>query len=234
MFSASAELYDTIYGAFKDYRAEAAAIATLLHGMDPRYKTVLDVACGTGEHARYLSELGFQVDGLDLDPALVRIARTKHPAGKFFEADMSAFDLAQSYDVVMCLFSSIGYLQTLDRVNRAFDCFRRHVAPGGAILLEPWFEPGVLEHGRVTRNLGKSESLRVVRTGRMEVEQRLSRLHFDYEITDHTGTRHASEVHELGLFTAGELLESFRAAGLEASYDSKGLTGRGLYVARVA
>jgi hypothetical protein len=46
------------------------------------------------------------------------------------------------------------------------------------------------------------------------------------------GTRRASEVHELGLFTVAELLEAFRQAGLRAEYDPKGLTDRGLYVAR--
>ena len=43
----------------------------------------------------------------------------------------------------------------------------------------------------------------------------------------------AREVHELGLFTQAEMMASFQQAGLAATYDSSGLTGRGLYVARV-
>ena len=62
----------------------------------------------------------------------------------------------------------------------------------------------------------------------------ISRLLFDYEITDGNGTRRAHEVHELGLFTTAELLEAFRCAGLEADPDPQGLTDRGLYVARTA
>ena len=31
---------------------------------------VLDVACGNGRHARWLAELGFEVDAVDRDPAL--------------------------------------------------------------------------------------------------------------------------------------------------------------------
>jgi hypothetical protein len=42
------------------------------------------------------------------------------------------------------------------------------------------------------------------------------------------------EVHELGLFTQTEMLNCFREAGLDASYDPVGLTGRGLYIARAA
>ena len=151
MFTATAEYYDLIYSALKDYDAETAQIANLLRRLNPTCRTVLDVACGTGEHARLLAGAGFGVDGLDLDPAFVRIASGKHPAGRFIEADMTDFQIQRRY-----------------------------------------------------------------------------------EITDATGTRHAKETHELGLFTPAELLQTFQAAGLRAECDPKGLTDRGLYVARVA
>jgi SAM-dependent methyltransferase len=233
MFKASADFYDAIYGAFKDYAAESAAVARFLRAANPSCVTVLDVGCGTGEHARYLAAAGFLVDGLDVEPAFVRIAREKHPEGRFFEADMSDFRLPQRYDVVMCLFSSIGYLRTVDRVSRAFACFRQHLLEGGLVVVEPWFEPGVLDAQRVGRTVGKTGDTCVTRTSRLELEPELSRLYFDYEISGQQGTRHVSEVHELGLYTKDELMEAFLSAGLRAEYDPKGLTGRGLYIARI-
>ena len=234
MFTATAELYDAIYSTFKDYVRESAHIAGLLRQANPRCRTVLDVACGSGEHARLLAAEGFAVDGVDLDPAFVRIASRKHPAGRFFEGDMSDFHLAQRYDAVLCLFSSIGYLQTLDRVSQALTCFREHLAPGGVIVIEPWYGPGALDRYRVVRNTGEANGVRVSRVSRMEVEGRSCRLVFDYEITDGTRTRQESEVHQLGLFTTLELMQAFRDAGLDADHDPKGLTDRGLFVARVA
>ena len=234
MFTASAEFYDLIYSTFKDYEAETAQIAGLLRGLNPQCRTVLDVACGTGEHARLLAGAGFDVDGLDLDPAFIRMASQKHPAGRFFEADMSDFQLPRRYDALLCLFSSIGYLRTLDRVGRAFGCFREHLAPGGIIVVEPWFLPGVLDPTKVVRQSAEANGVSVSRVSRVEIEGTLSRIHFDYEITDATGTRYATEIHELGLFTPAELLQTFQAAGLRADHDPKGLTDRGLYVARVA
>jgi SAM-dependent methyltransferase len=232
MFSASPEFYDLIYSTFKDYAGEAAQIAGLLRQLNPHCENVLDVACGTGEHARLLATHGFVVDGIDLDPALVRIAEQKHPAGRFFVADMSDFFLWQRYNAVVCLFSSIGYLQTLDRVRRALTCFRDHLTQGGVIVVEPWFAPGMLDATRVTRQTGEANGIRVVRVSRMEIEGTISRLHFDYEISDPTGIRHVSEVHELGLFTPAELFRTFQEAGLQADHDPKGLTDRGLYVVR--
>ena len=134
MFQAPAELYDAIYFTFKDYAAEAADIAARIRAAHPAARTVLDVACGTGEHARLLAQShGFAVDGLDLNADFLRLARAKHPAGNFIVADMTDFDMGRRYDAVICLFSSIGYLKTLPRVERALACFRRHTAPGGVI-----------------------------------------------------------------------------------------------------
>ena len=233
MFSGSAEYYDLIYSSMKDYAAEAAQVAALLRRLNPHCRTVLDVACGTGEHARHLAADGFEVDGLDLEPGFIRIAREKHLPGRFFVADMSDFHLPHRYDAVTCLFSSIGYLEEIERVVAALRCFREHLAPGGIVLVEPWFEPGVLDHGRMTQTTAESQGARVTRNSRLEVEGRLSLIRFDYEIADASGTHHVSETHKLGLFTRDEMLDAFRQAQLPAEYDPQGLTDRGLYAARL-
>jgi len=234
MYTESAEFYDLIYSTFKDYPGETARIAELLRGLHPECRTVLDVASGTGEHARLLAGLGFVVDGLDLDPAFVRIASQKHPAGRFFEGNMSDFRLPHRYDAVLCLFSSIAYLKTLDLVTRTLIRFREHLEPGGVIVVEPWYPPDALDTTRVARHAAEANGVRVSRVSRVEAEDRLSRFIFDYEITDRTGTRHAHEVHELGLFTTAELMQAFRTAGLDATHDPKGLSDRGLFAATVA
>lgn len=231
MFSASAEFYDLIYSTKKNYRAEAERIAALLRRLNPGCRTVLDVACGTGEHALHLSKLGFAVDGLDLDPAFVAIARRKHPAGRFVQADMRDFHVPQRYDAVVCLFSSIGYLEVIESVVEALRCFREHLAPGGVVVVEPWFAPGVLDPGRISETTAEANGVRVTRRSTLELEGRISRLRFDYDIADASGTRHAIELHELGLFIPEEMLAAFREAQLDVTYDPQGLTDRGLYAA---
>lgn len=235
MFSESAELYDLIYGSFKDYAAEAEQVATLLRRLHPGCCTVLDAGCGTGEHARRLvMDHGFRVDGLDLDDRLLDIARLKHPEGTFWQADMSAFELSDRYDAVLCLFSAIGYLRTLDRVEQALRCFRRHLRADGVIVVEPWFVPGVLDPARITRQTAERGRLRVERVSHVDIDGRISRLHFDYRIEDASGVRTATEVHELGLFSVAEMLDAFEHVGLAVDHDPQGLTGRGLYVGRIA
>jgi SAM-dependent methyltransferase len=232
MFSASAELYDLVYSGFKDYAAETAHLVELIRRSHPKARTVLDVACGTGEHARLLAETdGFEVDGVDLEPAFVTIAQRKLPRGSVYQGDMTSFELARRYDVIVCLFSSIGYVRTLENVRRTFERFRAHLAEGGVVLVEPWFAPGVIQPGRVLIKTAESDSVSVVRMSHSQIEGRLSRLRFEYLIGRAQGIEHVVETHELGLFTTAELLECFEQAGLQATHDPIGLDGRGLFLA---
>ena len=233
MFSESAELYDLVYSSFKQYATETDAVAAIIRSVNPNARTVLDVACGTGEHARLLGERhGFEVDGVDLDPVFVRIAAGKNPSGRFVTSDMCNFHLGRRYDAVLCLFSSIGYVRTVDGVTSAIACFREHVAPSGVIIVEPWLAPGVLADGYVSSAVNEAGGVRVERRARTEVDGRMSRLHFDYDVLDHGRAYQATEVHELGLFTVDEMRGAFEINGLSVEHDPNGLTGRGLYVAR--
>ncbi len=234
MFTEAAELYDAIYFSFKDYAAEAADIARLVNSLSPGAHTILDVACGTGEHARILSaDHGYQVDGIDLNDDFLRFARLKNPAGRFVSADMTDFDLGRRYDAVICMFSSIGYVQTLPALERALACFRNHVTVDGIILVEPWFPPGKLTSGHHATRSAEAGGVRVERVSNTEIDGTLSRLRFDYLLQEGGRSRHTSEVHELGLFTEEETMRAFAAAGLEASHQAEGPAGRGLYIARI-
>ncbi len=234
MFTASAELYDLIYGGFKDYHAETAAVHELIQRLHPGARTVLDVACGSGEHVRLLADRGYRLAGLDISPNFVSIAAAKTPQAAFHVGDMVQFDLGVRFDVVLCLFSSIAYARTAADVARALACFARHLAPGGVAVVEPWFEPGALTDGRILVNTAERDDVTVCRLARTAIADRLSRLEFHYLIGRAQGVTYATEIHELGLFTTEEMLACFAEAGLAAQHDPVGLTGRGLFIARAA
>jgi SAM-dependent methyltransferase len=230
VFHSSAAFYDSIYS-WKDYRSEAAKIAEAIRARNPRATSLLDVACGTAEHARHLvGDHGFRVDGIDIEPAFVDCARAKIPDGGWTCADMVDFDLGRRYDAVICMFSSIGYVRDIAGLVRATTSMAAHLAPDGVLVIEPWFEPGTMEDGHITSLVADIPGGKIMRMSHTSIEGCLSRLHFEYLIGQPQGLTRAAEVHELGLFTREEVLSAFRSLGLEVTYDPTGITGRGLYI----
>ena len=232
MFTKTTEYYDLVYS-FKNYGEEANKIRDLIRHEYPAASTVLDVACGTGEHAKFLSA-HFHVDGLDLEPGFVEIAQRKVPSGRFVVADMRTFDLGRHYDVVQCLFSSIGYLKHGDEVVQALRCFRQHLVEAGIILVEPWFTPEAWKVGGpfMVPPVDRPD-IKICRVNLSEREGQLAKLRFHYLIAKRDSVEYLQEEHELALYTVQEMLEFFERAGLQAQYDPEGIWGRGLYIGRL-
>jgi len=228
-FIESAELYDAIY-AFKDYARECERLRSSINGLVPAARTILDVACGTGEHARFLKE-HFAVDGVDINENYLRAARLKNPAGNYTHADMTDFDLDRSYDVVTCLFSAIGRVMTFERLERTISCMAGHVRPGGALIVEPWFTPDQWNPGKIFVHAGKIGAAKVCRMSLSDRDGDLSILLYHYLRGAPDGIEYYTERLELALFTRDEMIWAFESAGMTVRYDSEGLMGRGLYLA---
>ena len=233
MFSKSAKYYDDIYGSIdKDYSVEVAKI----HGLLQKHKrtggnSLLDVAGGTGVHAGALSKY-YKVEGLDLDATMLKIARRKNPTIKFHHGDMITFNLKHQFDVVTCLFSSIGYVRTKANLRKAIRNMSRHLLPGGVLMVEPWFTPERWNPGRVFALRVDKPDVQIIRMSHSGQNGRISILEFQYLFGTSKGIEHEIEFHELGLFTHEEYMDAFLAAELKVTHYKKGLENRGLYIGR--
>lgn len=231
MFSKSAQYYDEIYASIdKDYATEVSKAHKIIQRhKQSKGKLLLDMACGTGVHAGYLSNY-YQVEGLDLDPQMLSVANKKHPKIRFHQGDMTNFRLGRQFDVVVCLFSSIGYAKTKSRLQQTIGNMAQHLLPGGVLLVEPWFTPEQWKPGGVFTVHVDKPDLRIVRMSHSGQRGKISLLEFQYLIGTSKGIEHSVEIHELGLFTHKEYMDAFKAANLTVIHDPKGLDGRGLYI----
>lgn len=230
MFRRSQGLYDAIY-AWKDYRAEVDTLLSIIRDRAPAARTLLDVACGTGKHLDLLRE-HYEVEGIDVDPEMIAIAGERlGPEVPLHVADMVDLDLSRTFDVVTCLFSSIGYVGTVERLNRALASLARHLDPGGLLVVEPWILPESFDVGGVSALFVDEPELKIARMDVPRVEDRRSIVDFHYLVGTPAGIDHFTERHELMLFTHREYRAAFRRAGLAVEHDPEGLMGRGLYVA---
>lgn len=233
MFSNSAQYYDEIYTSMdKDYPSEADKIHRLIQKhKKSKGKLLLDVACGTGIHAGHLSR-HYKTEGLDLDPKMLAVARRKHPKIRFHQGDMTNFDLGRQFDVIVCLFSSIGYVKTKARLQKAIKTMSHHLLPGGVLLVEPWFTTEQWNRGRVVTLQVEKPDLKITRMSHSGQRGKAAVLEFQYLIGTPKGIEHITEIHELTLFAHEEYMDAFGAAGLNVIHDKKGLNGRGLYIGR--
>lgn len=228
MFEKSAAYYDALYS-WKDYPGEVAKLRELIQRHRPGAATLLDVACGTGKHLELLRE-HYDVEGVDVDANLLEIAQERVPGVTLYAADMIEFDLGRTYDVVVCLFSSIGYVQTKANLERAIRSMARHVAPGGLLIIEPWLSPEVFEEGHIGLLVVDEPQLKITRMNSSRRSRDLSILDFDYLVGTPAGIEHFTETHRLGLFGESDHLDAMRRAGLEPQ-EGGDLMGRGLDIA---
>ncbi len=230
MFTQSAELYDAVY-ASKDYGEEVQRLEALIrqHRNSPGNR-LLDVGCGTGGHLVHLRQR-YAVEGLDLDEGMLAVARRRLPGVPFHHGDMLDFDLGSRYDVVVCLFSAIGYASTLPQMRQAVATMAGHLLPGGVLAIEPWLPPETWRPGLPHAVFVDRPDLKVARMNvSAPAVDNISVLDFHYMVADASGVREFTERHALGLFSHEQYLKAFAAAGLTVRHEAEGLTGRGLYL----
>jgi ubiquinone/menaquinone biosynthesis C-methylase UbiE len=232
MYGKSAAYYDAIYRMVGlDYEADAARVHQIVQANKKSPgRRLLDVACGTGRHDEYLKRW-YEVQGADLSPEMLEIARARNPELSFHRADMAQIDLGETFDAVICLFSSIGYVQTVERLHQTLNAFAQHTVPGGVVVVDGWLQPEEWIPGSLHANLVDEPDVKVARFSRSEQVGMLSVMEMHHLIVTRDGSETFVERHELGLFTVEQYCEAFEAAGLTVAHDpTGGFRERSLYV----
>lgn len=105
MYGRLAGYYDVTHDA-QDYRAQTDLVDAAFQEYGTGGKRVLDIACGTGEHARYMVEKGYDVTGIDLSEEMLAIARHKFAGSAvrptFLQKDMLELEWAGEFDGAYC------------------------------------------------------------------------------------------------------------------------------------
>jgi ubiquinone/menaquinone biosynthesis C-methylase UbiE len=230
LYTKEAAYYDAIYS-FKDYEREA----DYLHELIEQHRTraggsLLDVACGTGSFIGPL-QLYYNIEGVDLSPDMLKVARERYPDVPFHEADMADFELGKRFDVVICMGSAIGYMKTVPRLQQAVASMAKHLQYSGVLVVEPWLLPDAYEVGRMSANFINQPQLKIARMNISQRDGNLSVMDMHHLVTTPAGVEYFIEHHELALFSDDEYRVALEAAGLVVTRD-EGIIGRGLYVGR--
>jgi SAM-dependent methyltransferase len=206
--------YDAIYRS-KDYAAEVDLVERILQRHDlfgPRQ--ILDLGCGTGNHALPLAARGHTVIGVDRSPSMLEQARAKATAAHsgsvtFCQGDICALDLGRRFDAVLMMFTVLGYQREDADLMAALATTRRHLESGGLFIFDVWNGLAVIADPPRAREItvteGGSNITRKSRT-KLYANRSLCRVIFDLERTGaEGGTDRWQEEHVVRYYFPDEL-----------------------------
>jgi SAM-dependent methyltransferase len=229
-----AEYYDQIYLKRNDYKVESEFIKKIVKKFERKpSRTLLDVGCGTGEHLRYLSR-AFRCKGIDISREMIKTAKAKVVGAEFKVADMMDFDLGEKFDVVTCLFSSIGYVQTFENLVTTLKNFRMHLGDEGLTLVEPWVFKKDFREGSFSIDTFEDDRVKLVRMGTSKLSRSCWSVCFHYLIGKDGKIKHAQEIHKMLVADYEDYVKAFDWAGYGKAEFLKGdswTRSRGLFVA---
>ena len=213
-----AKYYDIFYQN-KDYAAEADFIAGVIGQHRPGAATLLDIGCGTGRHLHRLSEIGFDVCGVDGSQEMIEIAKKRYPGLPFYCGRAEDIRLEKSFDVVISLFHVLSYMQSNLQVRAYFETISRHLTEGGLALFDFWYGPGVLNLKPEARfNVYEDSALTIRRYSRGTLDTSKNAVTVDYDILVTEGRELVAEVaerHRLRYFFQEEIKAFLDGASLQ-------------------
>lgn len=237
IFGRYARFYDAIYRD-KNYPLEANYIDALIKKYHKDAERVLDLGCGTGEHAIALARKGYKVTGVDnsaemLDAASRKIAA---PGGDrlkvdFVNADIRLLKLGANFDAVISLFHVISYLMSDDEVKAAFKAAGDHLGRGGIFIFDCWYGPAVLNSKPEKRiKTTETEELSIIRYAEPEFVSGGKVVRVNYRLVVKNKSTGAVETfeerHELRYFYSDEIDYMLKDAGFSMLERAEWLTGK--------
>jgi SAM-dependent methyltransferase len=218
-------LYDIFY-AEKNYTKEAFFIQSLVnqHYKNQPSKKMLELACGTGNHAFELENLDFQIQAFDYSTDMIGRAKEKaiekQSKVSFDKGDMRQLpNFDEKFDVAICLFDSIGYVLTNEAITQVFNGVRQNLKDKGIFIFEFWHAPAMLKSFdpvRVKRwKLADREILRISETS-IAIPTQTSTVNYNiYELFPNGTFLHLQEAHQNRFFQLQEMIFLVKNTGFK-------------------
>ena len=217
------DLYSQNYDLFyqdKDYNSECDLIERLaLQGLKNPCE-ILDLGCGTGGHAKVLADRNHFVLGVDRSESMINIAaRNTSRNLVFLRSDICELNLTRDFDIVIIMFSALGYITNGHDLSRVFAKIRKHVRPSGRIFFDVWYGPAVLKNKpEVRKKTFETKDGKLTRyvSGKLVTDSNLCQIHYQLTHCKWDGTlSFHEEFHEMRFFFQIELEQMLTKSGFD-------------------
>ena len=219
------EVYDLIYQD-KNYESECNLIEDIFRKYSKRpVQSILDLGCGTGNHAIPLAKRGYKVTGVDLSESMLEHARVKVENSKekkllkFIQGDIRSINLKQKFDAAIMMFAVLGYQLENSDVFSTLKCVRKHLKKDSLFIFDVWYGPAVLREKpsqkiKILSN-SKGRVLRVA-SGELDIMKHLCTVHYlVWQLEKNKIVQEIEEHHTMRFFFLKELEFFLQVSGLE-------------------
>lgn len=217
--SVYASIYDDLYND-KDYNAECNLIQRIFEQYGSNHiKTILDLGCGTGNHALPLAEQGFEVTGVDCSQEMINKAQSKNTPCTFYLGDIRQFNANRKSDAVLMMFAVLGYQLENADVLAALKTARCHLNPGGLLIFDVWYGPAVLAQRPTDKvKIISTKSKKIIRaaSGDLDIRRQICTVRYHiWQLNDNMLTAETQEEHQMRFFFPKELEFLVQTAGFK-------------------
>lgn len=182
-FQDYSKYYDLLYKD-KDYKRESDYVLRKLKENKPNVHSVLELGCGSGNHAQYLCNKGVEVTGVERSAEMIKEAVKKNVTGFTpSQGDISTYNLGQKFDAAISLFHVISYLNHNDDLIACFKNTHNHLNAGGIFLFDIWYTPAVLTQRPETRvRKLEDENVKITRIAKSSMHHENNVVNVNFEV----------------------------------------------------
>lgn len=222
-YSESALIYDHMmrivnYSGWARYLLNLIRIAngSLIRRSNRPGLHILDLACGTGNLSLILAKKGYNVTGIDRSHEMISVAKLKAEKLRlskiqFLESDLLSFRRNSEFDIALCTYDSINYLQDINSLSILFSNVRQSLKNGGVFIFDLSMEANSLYDSGMFDQKGKKNGIFYHRKSYYDVA---SRVHRTYIRILRDG-KLFEEVHSEYIYTLPEVRERYLSTGFK-------------------
>jgi SAM-dependent methyltransferase len=209
-----AHIHHTAFGDLADFAATRLVAELRSTGHD--HGTVVDLGCGSGILARRVSESGYEVEGVDLSPAMLDLARRNAPQATFRHGSLLDAELPAAV-AVTAIGEALNYATDEragdDALTDVFGRVRASLEPGGIFLFDV-ATPGRYGPDRVANRLHDGDTWTLfMHAVESDDARRLDRFVTIFRRTETGSYERTDEHHVLRLYEPAMLVTRLEAAG---------------------
>ena len=163
----------------KNYQETQRFLDQLVDFLQPQPEhKLLDLACGKGKHAIYLSKKGLDMTGLDISASNLRYGRKfAHDRLQFVQQDMREPYKENHFDIILNLFTSFGFYPEDTENQKVLEAVATMLKPGGRFFLD-FINPRVYEHSLIPYELSVVQGIKFQVTQKIEEGMITKGVHF--------------------------------------------------------